>query len=70
VRSPSGTVFMMVGYQGPDMGEPEAMEERLSMEEEAARLAVEKEARAAKAAQVTDCLRPHLHRLMRIDVLF
>jgi hypothetical protein len=35
-----------------------------------ARLAAEKEARAAKAAQVTDCLRPHLHPLMRIDVSF
>jgi hypothetical protein len=39
-------------------------------EEEAARLDAEKEAHATKAAQVTDCLRPHLHRLMRIDVLF
>jgi hypothetical protein len=49
VRSPSGTVFMMVGYQGPDMGEPEAMEERLSMEEEAARLAALRAEREAFA---------------------
>jgi hypothetical protein len=35
-----------------------------------AALRAEEEARAAKAAQVTDCLRPHLHPLMRIDVSF
>ena len=54
---------MMVGYQGPDMGEPVEDEQRRFLAEEEARLATlraEKEAREAKAAQVTDSLRAHV----------
>ena len=69
MRSPSGTVFMMVGYQGPDMGEPVEDEQRRFLAEEEARLAAlraEKEAREAKAAQVTDSLRAHVCMFVRV----